>query len=270
MKKIKFKIENFKSLMLKVFHIVCGLVVFAFIFALFAFVEEQKGNLLCNTVNVSIFPGDEFFIESANVQGIINNEKGELNERLIRTVDLRELESDLERNPFINNAEVYTDLGGNLMIDVTQVQALVRIINKRNESFYLDKQGNTFPTSKMFSSRVMVANGNIGFGENDSIDIIDDNKNNEHMDLYKLAKFISASNFWNAQIEQIYVNDKKEYELIPRVGGHKILFGNTDKIEEKFEKLYAFYMEGLSKVGWEKYKTINLKYQDQIVCSRYF
>ena len=270
MKKPKFNMQSLKSLMLKVFHIVCGLVVFAFIFALFAFVEEQKGNLLCNSVQISIFPGDEFFIENADIQVIINNEKGELKERLIRTINLGKLESDLVQNPFINNAEVYKDLGGNLMIDVTQVCPLVRIINMRNESFYLGKQGTIFPTSKNFSSRVMVANGNISFGEDDSIKVVANSKNTEYTDLYALAKYISSSNFWNAQIEQIYVNDKNEYELIPRVGGHKILFGSASKIEEKFEKLYAFYKEGLSKVGWGKYKTINLKYEDQIICSRYF
>jgi cell division protein FtsQ len=32
--------------------------------------------------------------------------------------------------------------------------------------------------------------------------------------------------------------------------------------------LMTFYKEGLNKVGWNAYLTINLKYKNQIVCTK--
>ena len=64
------------------------------------------------------------------------------------------------------------------------------------------------------------------------------------------------------------MNANGDMELVPRVGDHTILIGDDQQIHEKFEKLFLFYMEGLNKAGWNKYKVINLKYKDQVVCTK--
>jgi cell division protein FtsQ len=52
------------------------------------------------------------------------------------------------------------------------------------------------------------------------------------------------------------------------VGNHKIILGDCSDLEQKFKKLFAFYKDGLNKIGWNTYKTINLKYKNQVVCTR--
>jgi cell division protein FtsQ len=64
----------------------------------------------------------------------------------------------------------------------------------------------------------------------------------------------------------VYVD--KDLELIPRVGNHTIILGNVSDLQEKFNKLMIFYKEAMPKVGWNKYKTLNLKYKNQIVCKK--
>ena len=83
-----------------------------------------------------------------------------------------------------------------------------------------------------------------------------------------VTNYVRTHDFWNAQIEQVYVNADGELELIPRVGNQTILFGDEKGMEEKFSKLYTFYKEGLSKTGWNQYKTINVTFKDQVVCSK--
>ena len=125
--------------------------------------------------------------------------------------------------------------------------------------------GVLFPVSKNFSSRVLVATGNINF------DLKKDIQHNEqYNELKKIALQIHQHDFWKAQIEQIFVEASGEFTLIPRVGGHQILFGNCIDMDVKFKKLFAFYKNGLNKVGWDKYKIINLKFKDQIVCTKYY
>ncbi|MDR1436585.1 MAG: cell division protein FtsQ, partial [Candidatus Symbiothrix sp.] len=67
---------------------------------------------------------------------------------------------------------------------------------------------------------------------------------------------------------QIYVAPNKDIELTPRVGNHQIILGKLEDCEEHLEKLKVFYEKILNKVGWNKYSKINLKYKNQIVCTR--
>jgi cell division protein FtsQ len=84
--------------------------------------------------------------------------------------------------------------------------------------------------------------------------------------LYQIATYVDKQIFWKAQIEQIFVTRDNEFILTPKIGNHQILFGDANDLEIKFEKLFAFYKEGLSRVGWNKYKTIDVRFDKQVVC----
>ena len=86
--------------------------------------------------------------------------------------------------------------------------------------------------------------------------------------LFYLTNVIRHDKFWNAQVEQIYIEPNQDIVLIPRVGDHKIIFGDTSNALEKFENLLVFYQKALPKVGWQTYHTINVKFKGQLVCSR--
>ena len=84
--------------------------------------------------------------------------------------------------------------------------------------------------------------------------------------VYEVAKTIDTSTFWKAQISEIYINRRSEIELIPEIGNHIILFGDIDNMVEKFDKLLLFYKKELNNFGFNKYKQINLKFKNQVVC----
>ena len=86
--------------------------------------------------------------------------------------------------------------------------------------------------------------------------------------LYKLAMFISRDKDLKNQIDQVYINDQQEFELIPRYGAQIILLGGIEDLGEKFSKLRLFYTRGLDKIGWNKYNIINIKFKNQVVCSK--
>lgn len=100
--------------------------------------------------------------------------------------------------------------------------------------------------------------------------------------LTKLANFvgfIGGDGFWSAQIVQINVTGgggqtsdewrEPQLELIPRAGDHTILLGELDGTErQRLENLRLFYAEGLWHEGWNAYGYINIKYKNQIVCTK--
>lgn len=94
-------------------------------------------------------------------------------------------------------------------------------------------------------------------------------------DLLKLINFVNYienDSFWSAEIVQIVASTMSsgdlELELIPRTGRHIVLFGTIEDVEEKLDKLLAFYEKGLSNIGWDSFRTISVKYKGQVVCTR--
>jgi cell division protein FtsQ len=165
---------------------------------------------------------------------------------------------------------------GNVNINVIQRQPVLRIFNDHGESFYLDGTGQLLPLNPDFTTRTMIANGHIPEPYSktanylqDSVKMADSLKFNSVMiNLYKLSTFIVKDTFLNALIEQVYVQKSGEFELIPRIGNHIILLGTTDNMKEKFDNLLVFYKLGLSKTGWSRYNLINIKYKNQVICSK--
>jgi cell division protein FtsQ len=130
----------------------------------------------------------------------------------------------------------------------------------------MDEKGDVMPLSSKFTSRVIVINGSVPL----PIDVsnADVKPNPAWQNLYELVNTIRTDDFFKAQFEQIYISSKGEYELTPRVGRHSILLGKGENIDQKLVKLKLFYKEGISKVDWNKYKQIDLRFNDQIVCAK--
>jgi hypothetical protein len=52
--------------------------------------------------------------------------------------------------------------------------------------------------------------------------------------------------------------------MIPKIGREQLIVGDARNLDEKFEKLKIFYQDVLPRLGWNRYKTLNLKYTAQI------
>lgn len=244
-----------------VFMVFAWVVCLSGVVLLMSFIEREKTTLICKDVKV-IIPGNQNFIERAEVDQILIEQGGTLVGREIKNINIQKLEMGLQANPFIQFAKVYADMDGVIHVQIRQREPILRIINVANLDFYVDKDGNKIPMSENFTANVLIANGLIYEDFGGTVDTL---KSSLAKDLYKTAAFISADTLWNNQIEQLYVNQKNEIEMIPRVGNQKIILGNADSLEVKFNNLYVFYKKALPRVGWDTYRTINIKYTNQVI-----
>lgn len=232
----------------------------------FAFTEIKQRSVLCKSILIDINRDDEnYFINKADVLKILYSTGDSLIGTKVDEIPLSLLERLIVANKYIKSAKVFIDIKGNLQVEINQRKPLIRIINSTYQSFYIDEDGNKMPLSNLYSARSIVCNGNIlesYDGKNDTLQTA------LVSSLYALSKFIKANEFWEAQIEQIYIEQNNDFVFIPRVGDHKIIFGDTTNMVEKFDNLMIFYNKALPKVGWQTYHTINVKYKGQIVASR--
>ena len=140
-------------------------------------------------------------------------------------------------------------------------------------SYYIDEDGKVMSLSDTYVARVPVFNGHIKYGDHyKSIhDLsVNDPKGQILEEIYCLATIINNDEFLSSQIVQVFINKEGEFEMIPRVGNQRILFGNIDKAEEKFNKLKTFYTNrnSISAKELNMYDTLNVMYNNQIVCSK--
>lgn len=239
----------------------CGVVVSL------AFVNKEERAIRCKQIRVSITPKDELlFIDREAVLKTIHPSGSEkqIEGKKITELNTPLIEYKLNRNDFVKHSQVFTDMNGELQVKVEQRRPILRIIKTDGINFYIDEDGRKMPVSQVFTAHVPVASGNI-FEEYTARDTMHTFVGTE---LHKIATYVDKDAFWKAQIEQIFVTAESEFLLIPKIGDHTIVFGNSDDMDEKFGKLMVFYKEGLSRVGWNKYTTINLKYKNQIVCTK--
>lgn len=161
------------------------------------------------------------------------------------------IQKALKKNSFIDSVSCYKSPNGVYNVLISQRLPLLRVKADNGDDYYIDSKGHVM-NPQGYSADLIVATGSI---------------TNQYAskELVKLGRFLRDDDFWNNQIEQIYVTPQHRIKMVPRVGSHIIAFGATDSISQKFRNLYTFYEKVLPQVGWNKYAEISVEHLSQIV-----
>lgn len=88
--------------------------------------------------------------------------------------------------------------------------------------------------------------------------------------LLNMLRSVDDNNFWKAEIVQLMVKGGQtkpmELSFVPRSGNFVVDLGSATDLDTKLSNLYRFYHKGLDRMGWDKYKSISLRYDGQVVC----
>ncbi len=223
-----------------------------YMFISFFSFDGKKENEICRDISITIKDSAiSSFLKIKDVENSLKNTPAYPVGKYFKDINTHEIRKQLEKNRVIKNAVCYITPAGDLNIDIYQRKPILRVMGI-NGDYYLDDNCEIMPVSANFTAHLPIASGYV-------------NKEIINNGLFEFAKYINKDNFWNIQIEQIYVNAGGEVELIPRVGEHNIILGSFDNFEEKLDNLFDFYKKGLNKKGWNLYKSISLKYENQVI-----
>lgn len=267
-----------KEKLINILNITTWCLLISGLFVCLGFVDKTQDSLVCKDIVININDDDEvFFVQQEDIRQMLKSRGDAIINEPVRNINIPEIERVVNTHAAVESAEIYMDVNGGLNIDIRQRKPLIRIIADSNETYYIDTAGKLMLLSDNYAARVIVANGNISepYAKRYMFTMADIQKrpglrdSTVLDDLFELAKYINKDPFWKAQVQQLYVNDNKEFEIIPRVGEHVILLGDASDMDEKFKKLMTFYQEGMNSTGrWNDYSLINLKYKNQVVCTR--
>jgi cell division protein FtsQ len=224
------------------------LLVFIFIFSIGIFYASNYFNnsRIIESIDVVIKPNSTYFISADSIKKSIS--------KYIYTpkdlITLSKIEYEIDKNTFVEKAQVYTMVGNKLYVNIKQKEPVARVIT--NDSiFYLDKNSNFMSLSKLHSLDVPII---FGYNQFSDLDY-----------LTKVSLMIRDDKFLNQNISQIIINDNQQINL--KINGINtfIELGYNNKLENKIQNLKAFYHRVIRKNDIENYKKINLQFENQVV-----
>lgn len=245
-----------KPVLIVIFWITCGGI---FLVMTVAGINKQQ-HLTCNNLQIFIDNKIEVgFVDEQDVKQILLEHGFDtLIGKQLSSIDFHRLEQLLDNNVYIFKSRVFANSHGGIEINIQQRKPILRIINNEGVSYYIDENNSKMPPALKFTARVPVATGFIFNNGTDG----DENDTLMINRLFRLAQFLQKNKFFESLTEQIIVDDNREIEIIPSLGNFTILLGDATNLQEKFNKLDAFYHYGIG--NGKNYKQIDLRFLNQI------
>ncbi|MCD8185756.1 MAG: hypothetical protein LUD68_04650 [Rikenellaceae bacterium] len=241
--------------------------------------SRQQSDRICTGLNIVVKDSVKIGLLSRSaVRDILVGHSLSLTGAPLDSINLAAVEEILVSHPMVQSVRVYSSLNGRLNIELEQRRPVARIQTENGYRFFLSADEFVMPLKSASLIDVPLVTGlpEFTFGTDFEGEIpAPEETEKKSLENYKFlqnlinfVKFVERDPFWNAQIVQIHVLPGNEVELIPRLGRGMILLGDFAGYRKKLDKLYKFYQRGLAYEGWNKYACINLKYEDQVVCTQ--
>jgi cell division protein FtsQ len=253
--KLKYKLNIKREL-----KITAALAVVA---AIIVFTERRQQGTSIHDISIKIENVHEnHYLEEGDVASLMQLSTENLRGASFDRINLKSIEKKIKSEPYIQDADLYSDLKGNVVVKVELRRPIARITRNDGPDGYISEDGTVMPVSDRYNSRVVLISG--GYARK-LLQLSNLNSTEEGKQIMELLNMIREDEFWNAQIAEMEIDSHCRISFYPQVGDEHIEFGKPENMETKFGKLMIFYKEILPRVGWNKYNRVNLEYEGQIV-----
>ena len=221
-------------------------------------------------IEVQIAGDSEFhFINEQMVLDKVESMNGQIIGLSLEELSLQDIRKGISELHAVKNVEVASTIDGQLRIRLAQRTPILRVLFADGSSLYIDKEAQAMPLAPHYTAHVPVFTGAFGgtaervLDEDPLLESSEDLKG-----CYEIVLAIQKNTWMQAQTEHFALDSMGNFVLIPRVGNHKVVLGKPNKLDRKFKKLQAFYENTIGSKDLNKYTVINLKYRDQVVCTK--
>lgn len=180
------------------------------------------------------------------------------------SLNLDELEKNIETHPAVKNCEAWRTANGKLHIQINERVPVLRLLHSSGRHRYIDEENHALPAFLGAAYRVPIVTGAVPLAPeghylgNDSL----------FARLSRLQHYLAQDSFWLAMTEQIDVLPDTQFVLIPKLGQHEVWLGSIQHMPGKLLKMKHFYTFGLHEEGWAEYKYIDARFKGQVVCRK--
>ncbi|MBI3232617.1 MAG: hypothetical protein HYZ42_01005 [Bacteroidetes bacterium] len=255
-----------KDKIYKISRIVLWVLLLVNFFAFVAFTSKKQSQLTYKNVYISVDKDadDHDFVDAKYIENELLDSLDMLSftDYSISKCKPAKIEKVLYKNPYIKKAIVYTDIPGNLYVHLTQRKPIARVMTDRLD-YYITENGSKMPWCSRYTARVPIVTGDFYEG----MEYKDSMITEKGREIYSFLQAIDTSDFYKAFCDQLFFDeDNSDLKMIPKVGNNEIIFGDLSDLSDKLNRLRVFYSKVLNNGTLYKYKCINLKFKNQVVC----
>jgi len=219
----------------------------------------------CAGINIVIKGvSNNFFVDKNDILNELNQYiDGSPEGQPMSFFNLKSLESDLQKNIWVKQSQLFFDNNRVLQIIVNEREPAARVFTTAGTTFYIDSSITMLPLSEKFSARLPVFTG---FPSDKSV--LSKRDSALLRNVYNISVAIQKDSFIMALIEQVEITPQRMFEMVPKIGDGVIAFGDGNDIDKKFSKLKLFYEQVMPRSGWGHYSSIDVQYAGQVVAKR--
>ena len=225
--------------------------------------RTERAAVLCNGLDVQIIDKYEF-VTPEDVKGFIDRKYGTYIGVRLDSLDLDKMERMLEEKIVVLKSEAWVTRDGMLHVSILQRKPVLRF-QRGEQGFYMDRSGYVFPLHKSYTADVPVIEG--------AIPQVESKEGAAWAEgVMQLVEYVQGSKMWKDRISSIGVDKNGDLELRVTDGKERFIIGFPDNLESKFARMGKYYSHILPYIteqkgeGW--YKSVNLKYNKQIICRK--
>lgn len=232
------------------------LVVFVAVFcvgirAIVSLSGKQRDQFTCNRLEINITDSLRF-ISEGDIRELLHNEYGPFIGQKAREINLGAIESIVRSQACVSKAEAWMTDDCTLHISVRERKPEIKVMPDGRDGFYADSEGKVFPLCEDFEADVPVISGAIPEGDAWIQDI--------------LAFVVKADRLgWTGRFGSIGIDKDGDLEVTLLEGEESYILGRTADAAENLPMIDK-YLDTIK--GTEEYTSVNLKYSNQIICSR--
>ncbi|WP_299113413.1 cell division protein FtsQ/DivIB [uncultured Winogradskyella sp.] len=219
---------------------------------LYAFTNARNKSRVIAKPNVEFVGSDNLFLTHDNVSKLLIQNPSGLNNDKKDIIDLNVLESALNSNPMVKNAEVFMSVNGELSAEIEQKRPIARV--HTNASYYVDDEGSYMPLSANYSARVPLVTGTVYKTKLDKI--------------YKIARVVDEDEFLKQHVIEIRQDANQNISLRLRKYDFSIKMGSLNKLHKKINNFKAFYKKAIKDKTINTYSSVNLRFDNQVICTK--
>ena len=230
---------------------------------LFFVAMQKKQTSFCTSIEIEITnQQQQSFVNKKSIEEIIRAAYN-LQSTSIKKIDIQAIEKAIEKNEWVQNADLFFDAQHKLKVLLQQRNPIARLFSLDGATFFLDSAGKRLPVTNTTLARVLVITGfpssNLILSSTDSALL---------MQVKKISNAIAKDSILQSQIAQLNITLTGSFELSTAMGNQKIFFGDDSDIDEKFNKVKTFYTKIFTQFGVEKYSGIDVRFKNQIVATQ--
>lgn len=209
---------------------------------------------ICNQIQIDILDRDLFTFVNEN------DVKEKLAEQHINPIGKKashnladSVEKIINSISFVEKSECYIGDNGVMVIELTQRRPVLLVKSGASE-YYIDSERKRIPVSPHHTAMLMLVTGKV-------------KEKSAKNEIFDLAAFLGNDEFYKNHIDQIHVDDEGLLFLGTKKGVPVIKMGKLNDYRTKLGKLRAWYEQYPGFAWGDKYKMVDVSYQDLIYCT---